>query len=488
MSANQNQNSSSHLVQITLPDAGFTVATIYPFQRKEVVGAPKWYEKIGVGYSGNTRSQVSFNDTLHNTLSSIIDTAEWGAQHRIPISLSLPPLGKMIVSPSISYEETWLQHRIRRRWNDSTKTIDTISNEKGLFTDRHMSFGVGFNTTLYGTVAFKKSRVVAIRHVVRPTFSLNYTPNLSKSKYDVIRTDSGSSILTPISQFNSNRIYSGYGYGKFGGMSFGIDNNLEMKWRSKKDTGINAIKKIRLIDGFGFNSGYNFLATAFKLVPFNLYLRSTLFEKISLTANALLDPYQVNDSTGQPIDRYAWKGDHFSLGRITSAQISMSTRFQSKPRDPNKAPNPNAAINRRITDPALLEQEQRLQEYMKLNPAEFVDFNIPWSLDISYSMSFNKTFVPDQKKFKTTTNANVSLNGSFSLTPKWNFTTNGFYDFDTKRVTTFTMSISRDMHCWQMSINVTPIGNYRYFNITINPKSSILQDLRVNRTRTFVNY
>ncbi|HEX8314881.1 MAG TPA: hypothetical protein VF609_07810, partial [Flavisolibacter sp.] len=79
-------------------------------------------------------------------------------------------------------------------------------------------------------------------------------------------------------------------------------------------------------------------------------------------------------------------------------------------------------------------------------------------------------------------------NNSFNLTPKWNFSTNGYYDFTTKQLTMFTMSIAREMHCWQMSIGVTPIGSYQYFNITISPKSSVLKDLRVNRTRYFYNY
>jgi hypothetical protein len=349
-----------------------------------------------------------------------------------------------------------------------------------------MSFSLGVNTNIYGTLAFKKSRLMAIRHVVRPSFSFNYTPNLSKGKYDVIQVDSFGHIAA-LPQFINNRIFSGYGYGRFGGISFGVDNNLEMKWRSKKDTGDAAIKKIRLIDGFGFQSGYNFLLDSFKLIPFNLYLRSTLFEKLSLSATGDLDPYQY-DTLGIRINKYAWSGGRLSLGQLRSGSVSMSTQFQSKPRDPKQGPNPNAQIGRHINDPALMADEQRLQDYMRRNPAEFVDFNIPWSIGLSFSLSFFKQFDQAQKKFKTTVTSSASFNNSFSLTPKWNFTTNGFYDFKTKQLTTFTMSISRDMHCWQMAINVTPIGNYRYFNISISPKSSILQDLRINRTRTFVNY
>lgn len=490
VSANQSQNSYNNLMNIILPDAGFTVTTIYPFRRKEMIGTPKWYEKVGVGYAGTMRNQLSFYDTAKNTFKSLLDTMQWGAQHRFPISLSLPPLGKFLVSPTISYEETWLTRRFSRRWNNSLKKVDTVINQKGFFTDRQLSFGLGFNTTVYGTYQFKKSRLIAIRHVIRPTIGFNYKPNLSKRNYDVIQIDSlGRRQALP--QFAGN-LFQGYSYGRYGGLSFGIDNNLEMKWRSKKDTGTAAIKKIRLIDGFGFNSGYNFLQDSLKLQPFNLYLRSTLFEKVSLTAQAFLDPYQT-DSFGRSVNRFAWQGNRFSAGRITSGSISMSTQFQSKPRDPGRKATPGLGTglqNTRggIVDPTLLGDQQRLAEYMRRNPAEFVDFNIPWSVNLSYSLYFSKQLKPDYSGYTTNVTSSVSFNNSFSLTPKWIFSTSGFFDFKTTKLTQLTMSISRDMHCWQMSINVVPIGQQRYFNITLNPKSAILQNLRVNRTRSFYAY
>lgn len=490
VSANQSQNSYNNLMNIILPDAGFTVTTIYPFQRKEMIGTPKWYEKLGVGYAGTMRNQLSFYDTAKNTFKRLLDTLQWGAQHRFPISLSLPPLGKFLVSPTISYEETWLTHRLSRRWNDNLKKVDTVINQKGFFTDRQLSFGLGFNTTVYGTYLFKKSRLIAIRHVIRPTIGFNYKPNLSKRNYDVIQIDSlGRRQVLP--QFAGN-LFQGYSYGKYGGLSFGVDNNLEMKWRSKKDTGTAAIKKIRLIDGFGFTSGYNFLQDSLKLQPFNLYLRSTLFEKVSLTAQAILDPYQT-DSFGRSVNRFVWQGNRFSAGRITSGSISMSTQFQSKPRDPGRQATPGLGTglqNTRggIVDPTLLGDQQRLADYMRRNPAEFVDFNIPWSVNLSYSLYFSKQLKPDYSGYTTNVTSSVSFNNSFSLTPKWIFSTSGFFDFKTTQLTQLTMSISRDMHCWQMSINVVPIGQQRYFNITLNPKSAILQNLRVNRTRSFYAY
>ncbi|MGE5518602.1 MAG: putative LPS assembly protein LptD [Candidatus Dadabacteria bacterium] len=482
LSANHNQNNASHLVNLTIPDGSFTVTTLYPFQRKDLVGAPKWYEKVGVGYSGVARNLLSFYDTGHVQYSKLLDTLQWGARHSFPISLQLPPIaGSLFLSPSISYEESWSTNRLVRRYNPIKQRPDTVSNSKGLFIDRHMNFGVGFNTNIFGTFRFKNSRVQAIRHVIRPTFGMSYTPNMSSRYYDVIQVDSmGNKQVFPQLQ---NNLFPGYGYGRFGGMNFAVDNNLEMKWRSKKDTGQAAIKKIRLIDGFGFNSGYNFLSDSLKLLPFNLYLRSTLFEKISLTAQALLDPYQMGPYGD--INKYVWE-DGFSLGSIRSLSVAMSTNFQSKPRDPSKSTAGEQA--RKVNEPSVLADQQTLVEYMHRNPAEFVDFNIPWSVNLSFSLALYRRPDSTFKHFINELTSNASFSNSFSLTPKWVFATNGYFDLKTKQLTMFTMSINRDMHCWQMSINVTPIGNFRSFNITINPKASILQDLKVNRTRYFYNY
>ena len=63
VSANHNQNNSLRLINLNLPDIGYTVNTLYPFQRKDLVGSAKWYEKLGIAYNGTVRSQVSFYDT-----------------------------------------------------------------------------------------------------------------------------------------------------------------------------------------------------------------------------------------------------------------------------------------------------------------------------------------------------------------------------------------------------------------------------------------
>jgi LPS-assembly protein len=488
LSANHNQNNTSHLINVALPDGSFTVQTIYPLQKKEAVGPGKWYEKLGIGYNNNFRNEVYFYDTTRISPKTLLDTMRWGVQHRVPITLALPALGPLLIAPSVSYSEVWLQNKIRRQWNDAEQKLDTVVAQRGFFTDRQVSFGVGFNTTVYGMFNFKSPGLVAIRHTVRPTVSLSYSPDLSGKHYYDTQIDTFKNI-SRFSEFEGS-MFSPFSPGRFGGLSFGIDNNLEMKLRSKKDTGENAIKKVPLIDGFGFSSGYNFLQDTCELQDFSLYLRSTLFEKVSITMNGLLVPYELNQFGGRT-RFYAWEKG-FSLGTITSASISMSANFKSKKRDETKPDQENATNNSpytNVTDPNLLMQQQELVDYMRRNPAEFVDFNIPWSVNLSFSLNYSKQPKPDYSGFQPAITSSLNFNNTFSLTPKWMFSTNGFFNVENRKLEMLTMSISRDMHCWQMSINVTPVSpGSRYFSFNLNPKASILQDLKVNRTRTFYTY
>ncbi|MDZ4795368.1 MAG: putative LPS assembly protein LptD [Bacteroidota bacterium] len=484
MSANHNQNNTTRLINLSLPDVGFTVNTLYPFQGKNQVGTTKWYEKLGLGYAGNFRNQVSFYDTAFK-LRDLIDTLQWGAQHSFPIILSLPPIlgGAVIVAPSVSYSQVWIAQKMRRKWNTARQKADTTVT-KGFFTDHQMNFALSFSTALFGTYQFKKSRIIAIRHVIRPSISMNYKPDLSKKHFYTDTISPGFAFRT--SEYEG-ALYSGFGEGRTGGLSFSLDNNLEMKWRSKKDTGENAIKKIKLIDGYGLSTGYNFLRDSMKLDLISLYLRATLFEKINITANTVLNPYQT-DARGADISKYAWEGGKFKLGRLTYGSISMSSSFSSKPKDPKKDAERKKQNQQLINDPAVIADQQRLMEYMQQNPAEFVDFNIPWQLTLGYSLFFSTRLKTDLSGFEKEFSSNVNFSGSFNLTPKWNFSMNGYYDFDTKQLQTFQMSINREMHCWQLSINVTPVGLYRSFNFSISPKASVLQDLKINRTRSFTNF
>jgi hypothetical protein len=477
---NHNQNTTTRLVNLNLPDIAFVMNTIYPFQPKDFVGTGKWYHKLGIGYNTNVKGQTSFYDTAF-TWRQLVDTFQWGATHEIPVILSLPALGPFQVAPGIQYRERWYAQKFIRSWNPNTERVDTLV-QKGFFTAREMAVSLSVSTAMFGTWQSrnKNARVQAIRHVMRPTVGFNYKPDLMKPYYYTTQVDT----FGTRAQFSvfDGAIFPAFAPGETGGISFGLDNNLEAKVRSKKDTGAAELKKVKLLDGFGITGGYNFLADSFKLSTFSLYVRSMLFEKINITANAVLDPYQFNPLTGRPINKYAWQGESFSLGRITSGGVNISTTLQSKKKDDDKE-----SLEERIEksgENLTPDQVMAQLDYVRRNPAEFTDFNIPWSLNLGFNLSFNSVLQPDYT-FRTEFASSFNFTGDFSISPKWKVGATGFYDIKNSKLQSLTTFITRDLHCWQMSINITPVGLYRFFNISINPKSGLLRDLRINRTRYF---
>jgi LPS-assembly protein len=494
INASHSQNNNLHLITINTPDIAFNVNTIYPFQRKNPTGSSKWYEKLGVGYTGSFRNTVSFYDTVQygkngnkSFLQHIKDTAFWSAEHSVPITLSLPPIlgGNVLVAPGISYGQSWSQRKIEYRWNAAANKVDTIVS-KGIFIDQRSSASLSFNTAIYGTKFFKPTgQLLALRHTIRPQAGFSYTPDLNKRMIKSVQINATGKTIY-YNQLNGAELYNNTKR-ESAAMNFGVDNSLEMKWRSKKDTTNGGKKNIKLIDGFGFNGSYDFMRETNKLSYISTYMRTTLFEKISINASASLNPYQ-SDLAGNDIDKYAWQGGGFKLGRINSANITISTNFQSKPKDPQKDANKKKAQQEMMRDPALMGDQQRLMDYMQQNPAEFVDFNIDWNLGLSYSLLLTSIRKPDFSGFTSQITQGITFNGGFNLTPKWKITGNGSYDISTSKIQYLALSINREMHCWQLSINVVPVGFTRSFNFSISPKSSLLQDLKINRSRYFTSY
>ena len=484
LNLNHNQNNNTHLVNLNFPSATFSVVTIYPFQQKEKVGTPKWYESIGIGYSGNFSNQISFYDTTANfSFKKLLDTFQYGATHSIPISISLPPMGAVTLSPSVSYEEHWYGQKIYRTWDSAKNKLDTTI-QKGFFTARQMNFGISASTRIFGTYVFKQG-ATKIRHEIRPSLGLNYKPDLvSKYFYNVPKVDTfGHSAR--FSVFDGV-IPGAYAEGTFGGISFAIDNLLEMKVKDKKDTAATAFKKIKLLDGFGMSGSYNLVADSFALSTFSFYARSTLFEKVNITASAVLDPYLV-DSFGYRKNIFAWNGPKHNLGTITGGNVAISTSFKSKAKDGKENKDKNIPVDPFMTP----DEQQRQLQFARANPAEFTDFDIPWTLSLSYSLTFTKQLQVDARGLYAYQNiiySSANFNGDFSLTPKWKVGGTGYFDFNTGQLQQFSMFITREMHCWQLAVNVTPVGLYRSFSFTISPKSGILRDLRINRSRTFSSY
>ena len=468
ISANESQNSVSRLINLNLPTVAFNMATIYPFQDKNSAGSSKWYQKLSIGYTGNLENVVSFYDSAFN-LRRVLDTVQWGIDHHIPISLSLPPIGPFVITPSISYEERWYAQKIVYNWSNSKLKVDT-SLQKGFFAAREMSFGLSTSTRIFGTFNFKHSNgIQAIRHEIDPFISLSYKPDLVSQFYQTVQANAFGKPVR-ISQLEGN-VFGSFSEQKFGGLSFGLNNLLEMKVKNRDSTGGDSVKKVRLLDNLSISSGYNLIADSLNWQPINIRTGTSLFNnKMNITAGAVINPYQ-EDTTGK--NHLLWKQG--KLGYFESGNLALSTSFQSKSKDQR------SDQNRIPTDQTLTpDEQQRELQYVRENPGEFVDFNIPWSVQLSFSLSYSHYLSPDLIHFISQLNSNVNINGDLSISPKWKLGGGFYFDFRTHRIQATSIYLTRDMHCWQMVIDVN-VGQFKSFTITLNPKSGILRDLRINK-------
>jgi lipopolysaccharide assembly outer membrane protein LptD (OstA) len=485
--ATHSQNNLTRQIQVSAPNLAFTAPTLYPLQKPNSI-TQKWYEKLGVGLTTNISGGATFYDSASN-FKKIIDTFQWGAQNTIPISLALPLKGAIQITPGVSFANRVFSRKLFMKYDSASNKVDTVGFQKGIYTMEDMSFSLSLSTAIFGTFQNfgKHSSLMGIRHVIRPTISLSYKPDLAaKAYYNLTTPWTDSTTHKTYMQrqtYFAGSTYGPFGEGVFGGISFGLDNHFEIKTRSKKDTSDAGVKKTTIIDGIGFNGSYNYLADSFKLSTIAFYFRSTLLQKINITGGATMDPY-VTDSTGHRVNVLAWqqKGK-FSLGTITGGNLAISTSFKSKPKDEKLEKEKQQLQQDQI--PMTMEEQQAQLNYIRNNPAQFADFNIPWSLNLSYSLNFSRLPRTDYKGFYTTVSSSVNFSGDFNLTEKWKVGLNGYYDVHATNLQSLTMSISRDMHCWQMSINTTLVGYSHFFNFTISPKAGILQDLRINRTKYF---
>ncbi|MES2431961.1 MAG: putative LPS assembly protein LptD [Bacteroidota bacterium] len=492
INANHNQNTITRIINVTLPDVSFNLNTQYPFRRKEAIGTLKWYENIGLALNTNAKSLSSFTDdkTLNSLpiFSQISNNLQWGANHNIPITLSLPPMGPLQLSPGIGYIERWYQKKIILSWDETNKKLDTLQ-KNGLFTARDMSFSLSTSTRIFGMFGFnKKSKIQAIRHEIRPTVAISYKPDMNGYSFYNTQIDTFGNVRR-LSVYEGT-LFGPFGEGKFGGLNFSIDNNIQMKVRNKKDTSADATKKITLIDGLSLSGAYNFLKDSLQFEVFSVGARTSLFDKINITAYATIDPYDVN-ARGERINQLLWKRKWGTLGRFTSGNISLSSGFRGGEKKGAKKNTTTPLQQGALYDPNTgmpLDQYQTEAAYISNNPAEFADFSIPWSINFSYSLRFSRIIKPDYSGFDTRTFQDINWNGTLGLSPKWQVGFNGFYNITDHDLGTMSLSLSREMHCWQMGISVSPVGRYRFFSINISPKSGMLRDLKINRTRSFYDF
>jgi hypothetical protein len=117
------------------------------------------------------------------------------------------------------------------------------------------------------------------------------------------------------------------------------------------------------------------------------------------------------------------------------------------------------------------------------DPSQYIDWDIPWNLSMGYNLSYSR-----QINNTTSITQTLNVSGDLSLSEKWKINFNSGFDFQAAAITQTQVGIARDLHCWQMNVNWVPFGRFTSYSIDIRVKSSILQDLKVSRRRSFYDF
>ncbi len=424
------------------------------------------------------------------------ELGQFRTSYSVPISLPNFKVARYLnFTPGVSYRGEVYTKRLDFEYDQVLDAV-RIDTTNGVYSAGSWSTSAGLNTRIYGTYRFgKNSKIQAIRHTMAPSISLGYSPDLKDNAnlYQKIRVRQDDIDERYLPRFTE----LGAANGASGSLSFNLTNQIEAKIKAKSDTAENAFEKISILDNLSLGSNYNFFALnqkykvnsdtvngAFNLSTFNLSTNTSLFKNlINLNFNATFDPYtyiidteNTTNLAGRRVPIYKWKYDGAAGSYLTFMNVSIGTSFSP---DKFKKNQPQAKPLGQV-DPA----KEAMQKFVQANPLAYVDFNIPWKVSLSYNVSYNKQGLASSQIVQA-----FQVSGDFSLTPKWKFTYSSGWDFVFKSVTLTNVGVVRELHCWDMSFNWTPIAgnNLRAsnFNFTIAPRSSLLKDLKLTRRRTY---
>ena len=495
------QNVQNKKVNLTLPDLSYNMSRIYPFKNMGKLGKTA-LGKISISHrftgkieltNGSSSSSLnsinvinssdSFNkqvDFNMQNINTIIDRSKIGGKHTIPISTSFNILKFFTVSPSINYNEIWYLKKLNYTYNEVENGIE-IDTTNSFSRAWSYNTALSLSTRIYGTVFFKKGKIKAIRHVITPEISLTYSPDFTQKKYGYyeniqINNEGETRLLSKYENF----LYGSPRIGSSASMNFYIGNNLEMKVIDENDT-ISGTKKIKIFENLSFSGNYNFLADSFQLSPIRFNTRTSFFKRlINVSLSGTMDPYaykldsisETNQIYQRRINELAIKNNQ-GLGSLAFINMALGMRFSAKDfQSPEEEDEKESRFGTR-----------REIDYINSNIAEYVDFNVPWSINASYNLNRRKIGYNDPTITQT-----ITMSGDISISEKTKISMRSGYDFKNKMLTQTSINATRDLHCWRINFNWIPFGRFQSYNLSISAVSALLQDLKLEkRSRFFDN-
>lgn len=475
ISLGESYNTNTREYNFDLPTFSTSTKQFFPFRKKKSTGNYAWYEDITIKYSLNAKNNIrSADSTLFS--SDIWKKMNAGIVQSVPISSSIRVLKFLNWDNSATYNERWYPNSIRKNWDaDSNKVItDTIW---GFASNRDITLTSALNTKIYGMANFKGNAYIkAFRHVLTPSVSISYRPDFGNPDFGFWKSYQDSAGRNYDYSVFERSIYGGPPQGKMGALNFSLSNNLEMKVRSKKDT-VTGTKKVMLIENLTVSMSYDFAKDSINLSPLRVSGRTTLFKNLSIIYAGQFSPYYI-DTLGVTHNQFLWNRDK-KLLRMDNSQwdFTLNWHLSSKKKEAKTQAQKDSA---------------GIIYYSPFNnPNEilgnFVDFDIPWNLNIGYTLSYLDRYVAKSMGYENSVVQTLNVSGDFNLTPKWKIGFTTGYDFEQKAIAYTSIDIYRDLHCWEMRFNWIPFGFRKGWNFTIAVKANMLKDLKYEMKSSFKN-
>ena len=507
------QNMRDSTLALTLPNLNVYVSRFYPFRRKHMAGEEKWYEKISMSYTGAMKNSINTKEdkVMHSSLSK-----DWenGIQHTIPISASFTLFKYLSINPQFTFIDRMYTQKRMRSWDvaHQREVVDTIS---GFYNVYSWSASMEMNTALYGFYIPNKKifgdKIQAVRHVFKPTVTFRYSPDFTKSRYGYYdtyqKTDANGNVsLVEYSPF------TGQPYGVPGKMSgsvtFDISNNIEMKIKSDADS--TGFKKISIIDELGANMSYDFAAKVHPLSDLSTRLRLKLSKSYTFNMNATFATYAYElDANGKPYIGNRTEYSHGRFGRFQGASQNISYTLNNKKvgnffkwlrgekvekddddskKDFDTGNDTNLDNTMEAGKHAARKKSGGLAE---TDEDGYMLFNIPWSLSIGYGITIRENtsgnFNYSKMRYPYKVTQNLNFSGNIRISDGWNIAFSSGYDFDAKKVSMTTASLSRDLHCFNMSCSVV-LSPYTSYNFSFRCNAATLTDaLKYDKRSSYSN-
>ena len=481
--ASHSQNTLTRVMTVTLPELTLNMNRVYPFKNVGNPAKKRWYKDLYLSYTANAKNYVSMADSLYFK-PGWLDNLQNGIQHRVPISMPVKLFKHVTWTTSATLLDRMYFRYFEKQWVDDPTMpnggyvrTDTINHFRNVF-----SFDVSstLTTKLYGMVNFKKGPVRAIRHVFTPSIGLSYNPDYSKDFWNYYGTYYDANGIEQLYSMFQGNIYGTPPSGKAGRINYSFGNNLEIKVPSKKDT-ITGLKKVKLIDDLSFSGSYDMAKDSLNFSYLSVNGRTTLFKNLSVRYSSIWDPYILDSLGKKQLNQFEWDVNK-RLFRKNSVSWNFSISYSLN----NDTFKKKGAKNTKRNLDSPLASEQEMND-IRSNPNDYIDWTTKWALSLSYNLTlsnnltyFNYLMQDNRKVIQT-----LGVNGNINLSENWKVSVQTGWDFEQKKLSYTSMTIYRDLHCWEMRFNWIPLGTYKSWNFTINVKASALQDLKLSKKKDY---